>query len=229
MLRRWENLPEFMRTDEIRPYWEILWKLRFSIFLKRVLDIIIAQILLIILVVPMFVISVAIKLDSPGPVIYRQRRVTKYGKIFRIHKFRTMIQDADRFGSSVTSSEDFRITKIGKKIRKLRLDELPQIFDVLEGNMSFVGARPEVIKYVKHYKHEYYATFLMPAGITSEASIKYKDEDRLLTSMQNIDQVYIEKILPEKMKWNLEGIKRFGVLRDAVILFRTVFAVLGKD
>ena len=132
MLRRWENLPEFMRTDEIRPYWEILWKLRFSIFLKRVLDIIIAQILLIILVVPMFVISVAIKLDSPGPVIYRQRRVTKYGKIFRIHKFRTMIQDADRFGSSVTSSEDFRITKIGKKIRKLRLDELPQIFDVLE-------------------------------------------------------------------------------------------------
>lgn len=140
-----------------------------------------ALILLIVTLIPMSIIAICIKIDSSGPVFYRQERVTTYGRKFRIHKFRTMVSNADKIGTAVTVSGDSRITKIGKKLRRLRLDELPQLFDVLYGTMSFVGTRPEAVKYVEQYKPEYMATFLMPAGITSEASIRYKDEYQLLT------------------------------------------------
>lgn len=177
----------------------------------------------------MLIIAVMIKMDSQGPVFYRQERITTYGKRFRIHKFRTMINNADKIGAAVTVSNDNRITKVGVKLRKLRLDELPQLFDVITGNMSFVGTRPESLKYVKMYTKEMRATLLLPAGITSEASIRYKDESRLLDASDDIDNKYIEKIVPEKMKYNLESIKKFSLGRELITMFRTIFAVLGKE
>ena len=229
VLRRWEELPKFMQTPEVRPYWEILNKKRLQLGIKRAFDLIVAVIVLIATAIPMLIIAVAIKLDSRGPVFYRQERVTTYGKRFKIHKFRTMVSNADKIGTAVTVSSDSRITVVGKKLRNLRLDELPQVFDVLSGDMSFVGTRPEVTKYVKKYKPEFYATLLMPAGITSEASIRYKDEYSLLSAADDVDKVYIEKVLPAKMVWNLESVRRFRFLREILTMIRTVAAVLGKD
>ena len=228
-LRDWDNLPEFMKTPEVRPYWEILNKKRGQLVLKRVFDLIVSIILLVILAIPMSVIAVLIKKDSEGPVFYRQERVTTYGRHFRIHKFRTMVSNADKIGTAVTVGNDRRITKVGAKLRGYRLDELPQLLDVIEGSMSFVGTRPEAVKYVERYKPEFNATLLMPAGITSEASIRYKDEDKLLNTADDVDEVYVNKVLPEKMKWNLESIKRYHFLREILTMLRTVFAVLGKD
>ena len=229
MLKKWNDLPDFMRVDEVRPYWEILNKRRGQLLLKRIFDLVVALILLVILAIPMAIIAVMIKIEDPGPVLYRQERVTTYGKHFKIHKFRTMVVNADKIGTAVTIGEDPRITKVGKRLRHLRLDELPQVMDVIQGTMSFVGTRPEAVKYVERYKPEYNATLLMPAGITSEASIRYKDEDKLLNAADDVDNVYVEKVLPEKMKWNLESIRRFRFLREILTMFRTVFAVLGKD
>lgn len=229
MLKQWEDLPDFMRVDEVRPYWEILNKKRGQLLLKRIFDLFVALILFAILAIPMLIIAVMIKIDSPGTVFYRQERVTTYGKHFRIHKFRTMVSNADKIGTAVTVGNDSRITKVGAKLRHLRLDELPQVFDVLNGDMSFVGTRPEAVKYVEKYRPEFNATLLMPAGITSEASIRYKDEDKLLNAAEDVDKVYVEQVLPEKMKWNLESIERFRFLREILTMFRTVFAVLGKE
>ena len=229
MLKKWDDLPDFMRTPEVRRYYDILKKKRFQLVLKRLFDFVAALILLIVLAVPMLIISIWIKIDSPGPVLYRQERVTKYGKHFRIFKFRTMIADAEKYGSAVTVNGDPRVTKAGKKLRHLRLDELPQVIDVLRGTMSFVGTRPEVVKYIDSYKPEYYATLLMPAGITSEASIRYKDEDRLLSEAEDVDKVYTEQVIPAKMEWNLESIERFRFLREILTMMRTVLAVLGKE
>lgn len=229
MFKTWDELPEFMRTSEVRPYYDVLVHRRFQIVLKRGFDLVVAIILLIILAIPMAIIAVMIKKDSQGSVFYRQERVTSYGKHFKIHKFRTMVQNADKIGASVTVGGDARITKIGAKLRGLRIDELPQIFDVITGDMSFVGTRPEAVKYVEQYKPEYYATLLLPAGITSEASIRYKDESKLLDVADDVDRVYIEEILPAKMVWNLESIERFRFLREILTIFRTIFAVLGKE
>lgn len=228
-LRKWEDLPVFMRVDDVRPYWEILNKRRGQLVLKRIFDLSIASVLSVVLAVPMAVIALMIKQDSAGPVFYRQERVTTYGRHFKIHKFRTMVSNADKIGTAVTVGNDSRITKVGAKLRHLRLDELPQVFDVIKGDMSFVGTRPEAVKYVEQYRPEYYATLLMPAGITSEASIRYKDEDKLLDAADDVDKVYIEQVLPAKMVWNLESIRRFRFLREILTMFRTVFAVMGKD
>jgi len=229
MLKKWDDLPDFMRVDEVRPYWEILDKKRGQLILKRVFDLIVALILLVILAIPMSIIAILIKKDSEGPVFYRQERVTTYGRHFRIHKFRTMVSNADRIGTAVTVGNDSRITKVGAKLRRMRLDELPQVLDVISGDMSFVGIRPEAVKYVERYKPEYNATLLMPAGITSEASIRYKNEDKLLSAADDVDEVYVNEVLPAKMKWNLESIRRFRFLHEILTMFRTVFAVMGKD
>lgn len=227
--RQWENLPDFMRVDEVRPYWEILNRKRGQLVLKRIFDILAAQILLIVLALPMSIIALLIKRDSPGPILYRQERITAYGRHFRIHKFRTMVSNADKIGTAVTVGNDSRITKVGSKLRGHRLDELPQLFDVIKGDMSFVGTRPEAVKYVEKYKPEYYATLLIPAGITSEASIRYKDEDTLLSAAEDVDRVYLERILPDKMSWNLDSVLHFSVLQDMKTMFRTVLAMLGKE
>ena len=229
MLKQWDDLPDFMRVDEVRPYWDILDKKRGQLILKRAFDLIVSLILLVILAIPMGVIAVLIKRDSEGPVFYRQERVTTYGRHFRIHKFRTMVSNADKIGTAVTVGNDSRITKVGAKLRGYRLDELPQVLDVIKGDMSFVGTRPEAVKYVERYKPEYNATLLIPAGITSEASIRYKDEDKLLNAADNVDEVYVNQVLPEKMKWNLESIRRFRFLREILTMFRTVAAILGKE
>lgn len=228
MQRKWENLPDFMRCDEVRPYWEILNHKHGQLMLKRVFDLVVALVLLIILAIPMFIIAVMIKIEDLGPVFYRQKRVTRYGKHFRIHKFRTMVVNADKIGTAVSIDEDPRITKVGRRLRKLRLDELPQVLDVIKGNMSFVGTRPEVIKYVEWYKPEWNATLLLPAGITSEASIRYRDEDKLLKASDDVDKTYVENVLPAKMIWNLESVRQFGFRREILTMFRTVLVVIGK-
>ena len=229
MWKNWGELPEFMRTPEVRPYWELLNQKRAQLALKRAFDLEIALVMLLPLSVPMGIIAIAIKKDSDGPVFYRQERVTRYGKHFRIHKFRTMVSNADKIGSAVTVGNDSRITKIGAKLRGYRLDELPQIFDVISGNMSFVGTRPEAVKYVDQYKPEYNATLLLPAGITSEASIKYKDEETLLDAADDVDKVYIENVLPGKMEYNLKSIKNFSFIGEIATMIKTVFAVIGKE
>ncbi|MGN0436067.1 MAG: sugar transferase [Wujia sp.] len=229
ILRKWEELPDFMKTDEVRPYYEILEKKKTSLIFKRVMDFVGGLILLMLLAIPMGIIAVMIKMDSEGPVFYRQARVTTYGKRFKIHKFRTMVSNADKIGSAVTVGNDSRITKIGAKLRGCRLDELPQVLDILSGNMSFVGTRPEAVKYVEKYRPEYMATLLLPAGITSEASIRYKDEAEILEAADDVDRVYVEEVLPGKMKYNLQSIKKFSFFGDIKTMFRTVFAVLGKE
>lgn len=229
MLRKWEDLPDYMRIPEVRPYWEILNKKRGQLAIKRTFDVTAGTVLLILLCPSMAAIAIMIKKDSEGPVFYRQERVTTYGRHFRIHKFRTMVSNADKIGTVVTVGNDSRITKVGAKLRGLRLDELPQLIDVIKGDMSFVGTRPEAVKYVEQYAPEYNATLLMPAGITSEASIRYKDEDKLLNEADDVDRVYMEKVLPNKMKWNLESIQSFDIYKDFRTLIRTVFAVLGKN
>ena len=229
MLKKWGTLPDFMKNDAVREYYELLQKKKVSMFLKRAMDLVGGVILLIILAIPMVIIAVMIKLDSEGPVFYRQERVTTYGRHFKIHKFRTMVSNADKIGSAVTVGNDSRITKVGAKLRGCRLDELPQVFDLISGNMSFVGTRPEAVKYVEKYKPEYMATLLLPAGITSEASIRYKDEAELLDGADDVDKVYIEEVLPQKMKYNLKSIKKFSFFGEIVTMFRTIFAVIGKE
>lgn len=228
MLRKWEELPTFMQTEEVRPYYEKLSRKWFSLFVKRIFDFAVSSVMLVILSPALLVLAVMIKKDSEGPVFYRQERITQYGRKFRIYKFRTMVINADKIGSLVTVGEDPRITKMGKKLRGCRLDELPQLINIWKGEMTFVGTRPEVEKYVKKYTPEMMATLLLPAGVTSEASIQYKDEDKLLADVsgEDADRVYIEKILPEKMKWNLEEIRKFGFFREIGTMVKTVVAVM---
>ena len=229
ILKKWDDLPEEFKTETIEEYYRILSNKKVSLLFKRVFDIVVSMILLIILSPIFLVLAIAIKLDSKGPVFYRQVRVTQYGKQFRIFKFRTMVQNADKQGAQVTVSNDSRITRIGKLIRKSRLDELCQLIDVFRGTMTFVGTRPEVPKYVQAYTNEMLATLLLPAGVTSKASIFYKDESELLDKAEDADSVYINDILPEKMKYNLDAIKKFSFFGDIKSMFMTVSAVCGKD
>lgn len=226
MLKNWNKLPEYMRTEEVRPYYDLLQRKKLSLFFKRVFDIVVSLIMIIFCSPILLIISILIVKDSKGGVFYRQERVTQYGRIFRIFKFRTMVQNADQIGTQVTVSNDSRITKIGSKLRNCRLDELPQLFNIFLGDMTFVGTRPESVHYVKSYTNEMYATLLLPAGVTSEASIEYKDETDLLDQADDVDSVYINEVLPEKMKYNLNSIKEFSFFKEIATMFRTVFAVL---
>ena len=228
ILKKWEDLPDFLRTDAVRPYYDALARRRGSLLLKRIFDVAVSALMLVVLCPVFLALAVAIKLDSPGPVFYRQVRVTQYGQKFRIFKFRSMVSDADKRGTLVTVSGDSRITRVGKFIRKCRLDELCQLIDVFRGTMTFVGTRPEVPKYVDAYTPEMLATLLLPAGVTSRASILYKDEAELLDQAADVDAVYIREVLPGKMKYNLEEVKEFSFFSDIQTMFRTVFVVLGK-
>lgn len=228
LLRKWEQLPVEMQTEAVRKYYNVLRKKQAGLFFKRVFDVFMSLIMLIVLSPIFLILAVAIKIDSRGPVFYRQERVTQYGKRFRIHKFRTMVQNADK-GSKVTVNNDSRITRIGKLIRSCRLDEIPQLLDVLYGNMTFCATRAEVPKYVEQYTSEMMATLLLPAGVTSLASILYKDEAKLLDEAEDTDNVYIEKILPGKMYYNLKSMENFSFWSDLKVMFMTVFAMLGKE
>ena len=226
LLRKWDDIPEFMRNDEVKKYYDILKKKRFSLMLKRFFDIIMSLLLLIVLSPAFLILAIWIKVDSQGTVFYRQERITQYGRTFRIFKFRTMVSNADKIGTLVTTQNDSRITRVGEKIRKCRLDEIPQLINILKGDMSFVGTRPEVQKYVDAYTDEMKATLLLPAGVTSLASLKYRDEDEIISQEtdkgKTVDQAYIEDVLPEKMKFNLEYLNNFNILKDVNICVRTV-------
>ena len=227
---KFEQLDARFHNDQVKYYYNIIQKKKLSLFIKNIFDRLLALILLILISPILIVIAIWIKLDSEGEVFYRQKRITTYGREFKIYKFRTMVKNADKLGSAVTMQDDPRISRVGKKLRKIRLDELPQLINILLGDMSFVGTRPEVEKYVDKYSDYMYATLLLPAGVTSIASIKYKDEDEILnkhTSQgMNIDDAYVEKVLPEKMKYNLEYIENFSFINDLKIMVKTVIGVL---
>ena len=229
-MRDFKSLDERFQTELVKKYYTKLNNRKVSLFLKLVFDKIVALAMLFFLSPLILFLSIWIKLDSEGPIFYRQKRITTYGREFEIFKFRTMVKDADKLGSAVTLQDDPRISKVGKKLRKVRLDELPQLINVLLGDMSFVGVRPEVEKYVVKYSDEMNATLLMPAGITSPASIHYKDEDEVIEKYKktgmSVDDIYINKVLPDKMKYNLEYIENFSFLGDFKIMIKTVFAVL---
>ncbi len=228
-LKEWSKLPDKMRTKEVRKYYNILIKHSGRFKFKRIMDIFVASVMLIVLALPMAVIAVFIKADSKGPVLFKQKRVTQYGRIFEIYKFRTMVENAASIGSQVTVKNDVRITKVGKVLRKFRIDEFPQVFNIIRGDMTLVGTRPEVIKYVQCYTPQMYATLLLPAGLTSRTSIAYKDEEKLLSNASNADKVYIHDILPVKMKYNLESLKHFGFKEDCSILWATFLSVFKKE
>ena len=226
ILRSWDKLPEYMRNDKVKPYYELLKKRTGSLIMKRIFDIVMSLLLLMILSPVFLVVSIWIKLDSKGPVFFRQVRVTTYGKQFLIFKFRTICENAEKKGSLVTVGNDSRITKVGEKIRHCRLDEIPQLLNVLAGDMTFVGTRPEVVKYVNAYSDEMYATLLLPAGITSVASIQYKDEDEILSKAKDPDDAYIHEVLPDKMKYNLASIENFSFLNEIKTMANTLKAVI---
>ena len=225
MLRKWEDLPKRMQNDAVRPYYERLQKKKASLFLKRCMDGVLSAILLVMLMPILLALAIAVRLDSPGPALFRQVRVTQYGRQFRIFKFRTMVNHADKMGTQVTASGDTRITRLGAVMRQYRLDELPQLINILLGDMSFVGTRPEVVKYVREYTDEMTATLLLPAGVTSEVSIQYKDEEKLLADVADVDEAYIHVVLPEKMEYNLKSLREFSLLHELKIMVDTVIAV----
>lgn len=227
ILKKWDELPVEMQTEDVKKYYDGLKNKKGSLVLKRIFDIVVSGIMLIVLSPVFILLAILIKLDSKGPVFFRQTRITQYNKKFRIFKFRSMVQNADN-GSQVTVNGDRRVTRIGKYIRKCRLDEASQLIDVFRGTMTFVGTRPEVPKYTQHYTPEMMATLLLPAGVTSLASIYYKDEAELLDAAEDTDKVYVEKILPEKMAYNLKAIEEFSFFGDIKVMVMTVFVVLGK-
>jgi lipopolysaccharide/colanic/teichoic acid biosynthesis glycosyltransferase len=228
VLVSWDKLPSFMQNEEVRPYYEILWKKRWSLRIKRLLDIFLSLFLMILFLPLYLLLLIGIKVDSPGPVFFRQKRVTQYGKEFKIFKFRTMIQDAENTGSAVTIKNDIRVTRIGRFLRKYRLDETAQLLDIFRGTMTFVGTRPEIQKYVNTYTPAMLATLLLPAGVTSTASISYRNEQDILDNSKDVDQAYINEILPQKMEYNLSDIKNFSLLHDISIIWETIKAVFFK-
>jgi len=229
VLCEWERLPPEMQTEEVRKYYDYLRTKTFSLGCKRLFDIIVSLIMIVILLPVFAIIALLIKLDSEGPVIFRQVRVTTYGREFKMLKFRSMVVGADKGSSQLTTSGDSRITRMGAKLRNNRLDELPQLFNIFVGDMSFVGARPEVPRYVEQYSPEMMATLLLPAGVTSEASIMFKDEYKLLEGKADVGKAYVEEVLPEKMKYNLHSLKNFSLFGELRTIFRTVLAVLGVN
>ncbi len=227
VLRKWEDIPSALKNERTRHYYEVLSRKKFNLFLKRVFDFIVALFLLVLLAPVFVVVAILVKLTSVGPILYKQERVTTYGQIFRIYKFRTMVENADKMGSLVTLDNDTRVTKVGRFLRRFRLDEIPQLFNIILGQMSFVGTRPEVKKYVDAYSDEMLATLFMPAGVTSLASISFRDEDKHLDSGESVEDTYINKILPEKMKHNLEYIEKFNIFYDITLMIETILAVVN--
>ncbi len=228
IVKKWELLPEDMQNEKVREYYDILQKKKVSLVIKRAFDIVASLCLLVVLSPVFLVTAVAIKLESKGPVMYRQVRKTTYERDFRIHKFRSMYQNADK-GHLLTTKNDSRVTRVGAFIRKFKIDEFGQLIDVLKGDMTFVGVRPQVQKYVDHYTDEMKATFLLPAGITSLASIYYRNENELLSEFEDPDVLYLSEILPDKMQYNLLGIKKLSLTYDLKIILMTVLTVFGKD
>lgn len=222
----WDELPLYMQNDEVKKYYNNLVDKQGYLKIKRCVDIIVSILVLIILIPLFIIISILIKYDSSGPVLYKQKRVTQYGRIFHIYKFRTMIVNADS-GFQITQYNDSRITKIGKILRRYKLDELPQFYNVLTGSLTLCGTRPENPKFVNQYSNEMLATLLLPAGITSLTSIKFTNEALLIQDVNNFDEAYINYILPEKMKYNLQELEQLSFLQDIKILIATFLSLFN--
>ena len=216
-----------MQTEEVKKYYDILNSKKGYLIAKRIFDFALSLVMSLVFLPFIILVGIMIKIDSPGKIFFLQKRVTTNGKVFKIFKFRTMKENSEKL-SGVTIDNDPRITKLGKYLRKFRIDEIPQIFNILTGDLSFVGARPESVKYVKEYSPEMYATLLMPAGVTSPASILFKDEAELLKGAKNPDETYVKDILPKKMAYNLEYIENCSLIYDIKVMFKTVIAVIKK-
>ena len=221
----WEDLPPTLQTEEVRPYYEALSRRGLQLRLKRLLDVVGATVLFVLLGWLFVILALLIKLDSPGPVFFRQRRVTQFGREFRIVKFRTMTYRPVAPGDQITRGDDPRITRVGAVLRRYRLDEISQLIDILRGTMSFVGTRPEVPDYVRQYTPQMRATLLLPAGVTSTASIEFKDEAEILAAAPPGQDAYVTQVLPAKMRLNLRDVQEFSIGRDLRIAFRTILAV----
>ena len=221
----WEDLPSTLQTEEVRPYYEALSRRGLQLRFKRLLDVVGATVLFVLLGWLFVILALLIKLDSPGPVFFRQRRVTQFGREFRIVKFRTMTHRPAAPGDQITRGDDPRITRVGAVLRRYRLDEISQLIDILRGTMSFVGTRPEVPDYVRQYTPQMRATLLLPAGVTSTASIEFKDEAQILAAAPPGQDAYVTRVLPAKMRLNLRDVRDFSIGRDLRIAFRTILAV----
>lgn len=220
-LRSWEQLPPEMQNKKVRRYFVSLYSKRVKWTVVRICDICLSSTLIVAILLPGIVISVIIMLDSPGGPFFLQERIKQYGESFKIIKFRTMRkQEAEDRDNMV--GETGRTTRIGKILRKYRIDEVPQLINILKGDMAFVGTRPEVKKFVDSYSEEMYATLLLPPGLTSITSIKYKDEEQILAGVEDPDMEYIKSVLPEKMKYNLDEILHIGFFYNIEVLLRTV-------
>lgn len=213
-----------MRNNYTKKYYQTIILRKKSLILKRIFDILASFLLLFFLLPLILLISIIIKLDSEGPIIYKQRRVTQYRKEFLIFKFRTMRENS---GSKISYKNDSRVTKVGKILRKFKLDEIPQLVNVLFGEMTFVGTRPEVPEYVQKYNKKMLSTLILPAGITSIASIKFRDEEKYFNDSSNVESIYLNCVLPNKMIYNIEYLRKFSFLFDIKILFLTFLKILG--
>jgi Sugar transferases involved in lipopolysaccharide synthesis len=226
-LVHWEDIPGRMQNESVKRYYELLSRKKASLFFKRIFDVAMGVILLAALSPLFLVLGIAIKVDSPGPALFRQERITQYGKGFIIYKFRTMAADGvKRF--QMANENDSRVTKLGGKLRKSRLDEIPQLVNVIRGEMSFVGTRPEVPDFVEKYTDEMLATLLLPAGVTSLASIMYMEENKIMPKTGDTNLFYANVILPEKMVYNLQSIEEFSLLNEIGVLAGTVIKVSGS-
>lgn len=193
--------------------------------MKRFLDIFLSCIGLIILLPFFAVIAMLIRYDSRGPVFFRQERVGKNFREFKIYKFRSMTVDAPGRGPQITVGGDKRVTRIGKFLRKYKIDELPQLINVLKGEMSFVGPRPEVRKYVELFKQDYQKLLKVRPGITDPASIKYSEEESVLSLSNNWEEDYIKRVLPEKIQLSSQYINHHNILIDLNLIFKTIFKI----
>lgn len=218
-----EMLTERFRVSDVLKYYDIIKSKKLIMFLKRLFDIIASFLGLLICIIPFTIIAIIIKTTSKGPAFFLQTRIGRYGEPFKIFKFRTMRQNAESEGLRITVGGDNRITKIGEFLRKTKIDELPQLINVLKGDMSFVGPRPEVKEYVDIYTDEMMATLLIRPGITSTASIKYKSENEVLEQSDDPEYAYINVVLPDKMKYNLEYLNNISPIYDLKLIYKTVF------
>ncbi len=225
MIRKFRDLPDYMKNDEVRPYYRIVAGKKVYMFFKRLMDIVLSALALILVSPIILITAIIIKLGSKGPLFYRQTRVTRYGREFKILKFRTMVVDADKIGGSVTVDNDPRVTGIGRLLRRFRLDEFPQLINVLIGDMSLIGTRPEVPAMVAKYDKVMYATLLTRSGMLSSAAIEFKHEADLLKEVEDTETYYIKEILPKKMEYNLSDIEHFSFINEVKIFFRALGAI----
>lgn len=221
-----KELEEINKIIEMK---NILKRKRFSFFLIRCFDLV-TSFFGIILLLPIFaVVSLIILIKDGRPVLFKQERVGKKGKVFKILKYRTMIVQQEDDNGHITIGDDDRITKVGKKLRKLKIDELPQLFNVFVGQMSLVGPRPDVLEYVNNYTEYQKCILMIRPGITSEASLKYYNESEILAESENPKQLYLRKIMPDKINININSMKKIGLFYNIGIIFKTVFKKRKKN